>query len=199
MVRRDGLDQLSARRVANELGASTAPVYSNFATMAELAVAAKQAAVRELLALTRRDHTGNAFLNMGVGVLTFAWAWPRLYADLFLAPAADYDPGPDLMEELVGVMAELPELEPLPLDERIVVLKKLAIFTHGLATEICHGCQERCELETLVVLLREVGRAVVADARQGHPRSAGDAELLADLWTDEGPAGPASGPSEGET
>lgn len=179
VVRADGLAQLSARRVADRLGASTAPVYSNFATMDELAEAVKRAAVRELVAMTRRQRTGNRFLDMGVGVLGFVWEWPRLYAALFLAPADGYDPGVDLMAELTRAMASLPELEPLPLSERIVVLKKLAIFTHGLATEICQGCAEHCSLDALVVLLSEVGRAVVADARAGHPRSDADTALLA--------------------
>jgi hypothetical protein len=129
--------------------------------------------------MTRRQRTGNRFLDMGVGVLGFVWEWPRLYAALFLAPPDGYDPGVDLMAELTSTMAALPELEPLPLSERIVVLKKLAIFTHGLATEICQGCAEHCSLDTLVVLLSEVGRAVVADARAGHPRSDADTALLA--------------------
>ncbi|MFO7610086.1 MAG: hypothetical protein R6X35_12995 [Candidatus Krumholzibacteriia bacterium] len=184
VVRADGLAQLSARRVAEQLGASTAPVYSNFATMDALADAVKRAAVRELVAMTRRQRTGNRFLDMGVGVLGFVWEWPRLYAALFLAPPEGYDPGVDLMDELTRTMAALPELEPLPLSERIVVLKKLAIFTHGLATEICQGCAAHCSLDALVVLLGEVGRAVVADARAGHPRSDADTALLAGFWAD---------------
>ncbi|MBE0567448.1 MAG: TetR family transcriptional regulator [Krumholzibacteria bacterium] len=181
VARRDGLEQLSARRVAEQLGASTAPVYSNFATMAALAEAVKRAAVRELVALTRQEHTDHRFLNMGVGVLKFVWAWPQLYADLFLAPPQGYDPGLDLLEELTATMAALPELEPLDLSERLVVLRKLAIFTHGLATEICQGCAPSCTLQTLELLLGEVGRAVVADARAGHPRSDADTALLAGL------------------
>jgi AcrR family transcriptional regulator len=182
LVRRGGLKALSARRVAETLGASTAPVYSNFATMEELADAVKRAAVLELLALTRQHHVEDEFLNMGVGILKFVWDWPELYAALFLEPAREYDPGVDLMDELTGVMSELGELEPLPLDERVIVLKKMAIFTHGLATEICQGCGKTCTLEALVVMLREVGRAVVEDARAGHERPAADRTLLDGLW-----------------
>ena len=181
LVRRRGLTQLTARGVAEELGSSTAPVYSNFATMEALAEAVKRAAVRELLGLMRRGHSGDAFLDMGVGVLAFVWEWPRLYAALFLAPAAGYDPGLDLMEELTTVLDDLPELEPLSQDERVLVLKKVAIFTHGLATEICHGCGPDCSLDTLVLLLKEVGRALLADALAGHPRAPGQAALLTAL------------------
>ncbi len=194
VARRDGLSQLTARRVGEQLGASTAPVYSNFATMDELADAVKRGAVRELLALTRQDHTGDAFLNMGAAVLIFAWQWPRLYADLFLTAPTGYDPGPDLLAELTAATAALPELAPLPASERALVLKKMAVFTHGLVTEICQGCPEQCTLEALILMLREVGRAVVADARAGHPRSAGDAGLLASVWA----ADPARQPKEND-
>jgi len=192
VLRREGLAQLSARKVAEQLGASTAPVYSNFATMDDLAVAVKQAAVAELVAMTRMDHTGDAFLNMGVGVLKFVWDWPRLYRALFLAAPSGYDPGGDLMDELTLATARLPELAPLPPAERILVLKKLAIFTHGLATEICHDCPADCTLENMVLLLREVGRAVVADARAAHPRTPGEAALVAGICDDVAAGGGAS-------
>lgn len=183
LVRREGLEQLTARAVAEELGASTAPVYSNFATMGQLAEAVKRSAVRELLGLMRSSNSGDAFLDLGLGVLTFVWDWPRLYAALFLAPPEGYDPGADLMTELTAAMAGMPELEPLPLAERIVVLKKVSIFTHGLATEICQGCSQHCTLDSLVLMLKEVGRAVLADARAGHARTAAETALLSELWS----------------
>lgn len=185
VVRSEGLEQLSARRVAERLGASTRPVYSNFPTMDALADAVKQAAVRELLATTRVERTGNAFLDIGLGVLTFVWDWPQLYAALFLAPATGYDPGMDLLDELIHATAEIPELAPLSPFERTVVLKKAAIFTHGLATEICQGCREHCSLDVLALMLAEFGRAVVADARAGHDRTPEQERLLAELWADE--------------
>ncbi|HPF70218.1 MAG TPA: helix-turn-helix domain-containing protein [Candidatus Krumholzibacteria bacterium] len=184
VARQEGLSQVTARRVADQLGASTAPVYSNFPTMEALTDAVKQAAARELLALTRRSHTEDAFLNIGIGVLTFVWQTPKLYADLFLSPHEGYDSASDILDELLGATASLPELEPLDQAERTVVLKKMAVFTHGLAIEICHGCAEACTLDVLVLLLSEVGRAVVADARQRHPRTAAEAALLDHLWGD---------------
>jgi len=112
LVRRGGLRALSARRVAEVLGASTAPVYSNFATMEELANAIKRAAVQELLTLTHQPHADDGFLNMGVGILKFVWDWPELYAALFLEPAREYDPGVDLMGILV--VAAVPAVPLIP-------------------------------------------------------------------------------------
>ena len=92
LVRREGMTQMTARRVADELESSTAPVYSNFESMEELGQAVLRRAVRELLRLMRQNHTGDEFLNLGVGLLKFAVDEPRLYAALFLEGHGDYDP-----------------------------------------------------------------------------------------------------------
>jgi AcrR family transcriptional regulator len=182
VVGREGLGQLTARRVAEELGSSTAPVYSNFANMDELADEVKRTAVRDLLAATRRRFTDDAFLNIGLGVLRFVWERPAVYAALFLERSTGYDPGPDFMDALVAAMARLPQLDPLPMAERVIVLKKLALFTHGLATEICQGCQEPCTLAVMEAMMREVGDAVLEHARGGIERDPETTRRLAAFW-----------------
>ncbi len=184
VVDREGLAGLSARKVADELGASTAPVYSNFGNMEELADAVKRAAVAGLLNATRQAATENAFMDMGIGVLRFVWEHPATYAALFIDPGDGYDPGPDFMQALVDTTVSLAELDSLPPVERIIVLKKMAFFTHGLATEICQGCGESCTLETMTILLVEVGEAVLAHARVGIPRDPDVTELLSVIEKD---------------
>lgn len=187
VVARGGMSLLSARQVADEMGASTAPVYSNFANMDELADAVRKEGVSRLLTATRTEHTDNRFLNIGVGVLKFVWDHPALYSALFLEPSDRYDPGPAFMEALVEAMAEVPELDPLPMSERIIVLKKLSLFTHGLATEICQGCAEHCTLETMTAIMQEVGDAVIAHARAGVDRDPEIERSLARDWGEQRP------------
>ncbi|MBK6732589.1 MAG: TetR family transcriptional regulator [bacterium] len=84
VVRAEGFAQLSARRVADRLGASTAPVYSNFANMEELAQAVKLAIADLVVAETEVCRSGEPFLDMGIGVLAFARSHPELYAAVFM-------------------------------------------------------------------------------------------------------------------
>lgn len=182
VVGREGLAALSARRVAEELGSSTAPVYSNFTNMDELSDAVKQAAVAELLAASRNQRTEDEFLNMGLGILRYVWERPAVYAALFLEQSTGYDPGPDFFESLATRTIELPQLAGLPVDERLIVLKKVALFTHGLATEICQGCTENCTLETMETMMREVGEAILAHACAGVDRDEKTTGLLAAFW-----------------
>ncbi|MCP4572043.1 MAG: TetR family transcriptional regulator [bacterium] len=184
VVAREGLAQLSARRVAEEMGSSTAPVYSNFANMNELSDAVKRAGVAELLAASRVRRTDDEFRNMGLGILGYVWAKPAVYAALFLEQSAGYDPGPDFLESIANAAVELPSLAMLPVAERLIVLKKLALFTHGLATEICQGCAEHCTLESMETIMSEVGNAVMAHACAGVNRDPETTKLLAWFWDD---------------
>ena len=178
---KDGVENLSARRVAEEMGASTAPVYSNFANMDDLVVAIKKAAVNLLLDLTLEKHTDDSFLNMGVGVMEFARRHPLLYSALFLQANDECDAGPGVMQELLKRMAVLPDLEQLKTVERTILLRKVALFTHGLATHMCNGLPPGIKWEDLLHLLDEVGVALLADAVARSPRTEKDLASLGSL------------------
>jgi hypothetical protein len=163
------------------MGASTAPVYSNFANMDDLVVAVKKAIVELILELTLEKRTDNAFLNMGVGVLEFARRHPRLYSALFHQDGAEYRAGAGVMQDMLQRMAVLPDLAQLKPVERIVLLRKMAIFTHGLATEIASGLPPGIKWEELLTLLEEVGAAILKDALARSPRSDEDLAGLGSL------------------
>ncbi len=120
----EGFQHLTARKVADEMGASTAPVYSNFKTMEDLALAAKLLAVEKMMALMEKPGQKREFIDIGEGVLLFAKNHPHLYDALFLQPGNSFDPGPQVMEHILSKMETLPELESLQPLERLILLKK---------------------------------------------------------------------------
>jgi len=187
VVRNHGLDQLSARRVADELGSSTAPVYSNFANMEELALAAADVAIDKIMDYTRRPWTQNQFLNVGVGVMEFVYDCPRWYQALFMRELKDKDRGHRLLSGILADMGSNPDLADLPELERTILLKKMSLFTHGLAVHFntagaaCHPRDE------LIALMIEVGDAMVADAKRRQPRSPEDAARFAQLFSHDHP------------
>jgi len=187
VVRKDGLGNLSARRVAQELGSSTAPVYSNFASMDELEAAVFAMAADKLLKFATQGPTDNPFLNMGIGVLRYAWECPRWY----MAFSTNQEYGQPHLQKVVGdlleIMAEIPQLADLSLLERKLLLRKMGIFTHGLALEICTGDVEFQTMEDFFQVLEEVGGALTADAVQRHPRPDRDLERMATPSWEIGP------------
>lgn len=165
IVDEHGIGDLTARRVADRLGASTAPVYSNFASMEALQSAVVHRAKDLLLAYTEEQHTENPFLDMGVGVTKFARDHCNLYRVLFLDQIKDYDPSNDVFYALLDRLAADPELGKLPEVVRGDLLDVLATFTHGLATAICTGLADEYDQETITAYLSQVGEIFIEAAR----------------------------------
>ncbi|MGD9549134.1 MAG: TetR/AcrR family transcriptional regulator [Candidatus Krumholzibacteriia bacterium] len=178
VVERKGMDRLTARSVARQLGSSTAPVYSNFQSMEGLQEAVMARALELLLEESLKPRTGNAFLNMGLGVLQFALDHPHLYDALFLCGEGSSDPDRMLMENFLDRMAAIPELAQMEVEEHFILLRKLAVFTHGLASEICCGRLGADDMPMMMVLMGEVGMAVVAAAHNPPARTDQERELL---------------------
>lgn len=178
----EGIAQLTARKVADKMGASTAPVYSNFNTMEELADAALMMAVETMMGLMEKPGVEQQFIDIGEGVLLFAKEHPHLYAALFLQPSSTCDYGPKLIEPILDKMATFPELIPLPPVERVILLKKMAIFTHGLATDICNGFLDQFQWPEIMLLLKEVGDSLVSAALSAPPREKKEMDLLGTFW-----------------
>ena len=181
LVDKLGREQLTARNVAEELGSSTAPVYSNFSNMEELELALAEEAMSRILAVMKAVNSSDPFLDIGLGILDFAWKHPRWYEALFLVKNAQVNPGFTLMEELLEAMDKMEEFQDLEITERTIVLKKMAIFTHGLATDICISGSNSLSWEELKILLEEVGDTIVRDALQRTPRSPKEIEILGSL------------------
>jgi AcrR family transcriptional regulator len=166
IVDEHGLPGLTARRVADRLGSSTAPVYSNFTSMDELHRELIRCAADLLLAYTAKQYTENVFLNMGVGVTSFARDHAHLYRMLFLDQLHDYDPTNDVFAVLLERMGEDEELARLPLAVREDLLDMVATYTHGLATLVCTGRADEYNQEEITSALRDVGGILVEAARR---------------------------------
>lgn len=173
-----GWEQLTARNVAEALGSSTAPVYSNFASMGELSRAVVEGAVARFVAETRKPRSEDPFLNIGLGVLEFAWGHPHWYEALFRGKEQEEDQDLAVLEGMVEAMAGMPQFAGLSQPERTILLKKMAIFTHGMALEICARQEAGPGREEMELLLTEVGAALVEDALRRPRRSDEEIELL---------------------
>lgn len=189
VVREHGMGRLSARLVATRLGASTAPVYSNFASMDDLARAVRREVADLMLAEASVVRSGEPFLDMGVGVLEFARREPALYDAVFGAAGGDDDMGEHVMRSLLGRMESVESLAGLEPAERLILLRKMAIFTHGLAVQVTAGRVEATAWQEVLTLLSEAGRAMVTDAFNRPPRTEAEIALLAHLCEARRPAG----------
>lgn len=168
VVEKLGLHSLSARTVAQKLDSSTAPVYSYFPSMDELARCVMRETQRELLAYTRKPYTDRVFLNMGTGVAMFAMEHRLLYRALLLEGNSYSEFVHEILDTLEREMIKDPRFTSLPSSERRILLRKMWTFTHGLASLICADLVEDCDQNFIVKSLTEMGTDVIGAALSKH-------------------------------
>jgi AcrR family transcriptional regulator len=164
VIELEGVSGLTARRVASQLNVSTAPVYRNFASMAELARAAMQAARDRLLEYTARVYSDRPFLNMGTGIAVFAREHPRLYRALFLESDEFEALVEGFLDQLTADMRKDPRFAQLARAQRASLLDQMWTYTHGLSSLIAVGLAQDPSTESIVRSLEAVGGAVIGAA-----------------------------------
>ena len=138
IVRKEGLQALTARKIAQNLGCSTQPVYSAFGSMQELQEAVlKKAKAYAISYLLQSSPDEEPFLAIGLQYFRFAQEEQELFKVLFLSPRADEEDEDDdiftpplLVERMKGDQ-HLQNLDEATLKR---LLSNMWIYTHGLAT-----------------------------------------------------------------
>lgn len=138
LLREEGPEGITVRKVADRMGGSTQPIYRSFASKAELekAVAerAKEYAVDRILGYSAGEP--EPFFGIGIGYLSFVREEPELFRHLFLSGRYKLDfvqmefPLDRLLERMRGDrhLAGLPETRLKRL------LTDMWIYTHGLSS-----------------------------------------------------------------
>ncbi|MBN2436560.1 MAG: TetR family transcriptional regulator [Spirochaetes bacterium] len=161
-LRKDGMESLSARSIAKQLGSSTQPVYSAYKTMDDLKHDIRNKA-REfnLNFLMQEGSTNDAFLNIGMQYLRFMQYERQLFKLLYL----DGSDSPDFVsapfpDKLIEQMRKQNYLSQLNNESLSRLLSNMQIYTHGLATMIFSGLMPYDE-NHVCELLSKMGEILV--------------------------------------
>ncbi len=161
----EGIQSVTARRVADAMGASTAPVYSNYASMEELLAVVLGRATNRIVAYCRRPWTDDLFLNMGLGFVHFAIDHPQLFRALYLDAGAKHAEGDEhLFQALRQDLDRHPGLGSLPSDHKDELLFQTSVYTLGIATTVVTGLWEDPDLDAVEAWLKSVGSALTRAA-----------------------------------
>ncbi|MDY0108916.1 MAG: helix-turn-helix domain-containing protein [Candidatus Krumholzibacteria bacterium] len=170
----EGVQSVTARRVAEALGASTAPVYRNFASMEALLGALRQRGIEVVLDYCRRPWSQDSFLSMGLGFIHFAVENPQLFRTLYLEPAGTDCPEREILGALSQDLDRHPFLGTLPQAQKDELLFQASIYSLGIAATVVSGRWEQPDLTTVEGWLRSVGglliRAALLSAGQPIPQ-----------------------------
>ena len=136
IVRQHGLQRLSVRKIVNNLGCSTQPVYSAFGSMKTLREAVEKKAYALFVEyLLQEPPDDDAFLFMGLQYLRFAREEKVLFQVFFLEGemALTIDKIRSISAPLIERMKLDPALEKLSEEQLDRIGGDMWVFTHGLA------------------------------------------------------------------
>ncbi len=164
ILREKGWTRVTARSIAELLGASTMPIYSTVESMKELEKELQRRAFQILNEYQLKKYTDNPYLNAAVGYVFFAKEEPHLFRFLFFER-----PKKISTQELMNLRRHLPqEVRELPLNyyftklslqELDVIQRNSWIYTHGLAVLIYSGILTEISDKDIIHMLESAGRA----------------------------------------
>lgn len=168
VARKEGIDGLTARSVAEKMGSSVAPIYLNFKDIEDL----KKAVVQKVFAISRdllqERYTGDRFLDIGIASLRFARDYSVLFRDLVLKENTymdDYQQ--DLGDDVLREMADDPELAGFTAEELGGILLKARTFQVGLSVLVANRLlPPEFDEQAQIDLLASIAADVIAGARR---------------------------------
>ena len=140
VVRASGIDGLTAKTMAGELGTSTQPVFTGFGSMDGVKAEVYAAAVGVYDRYTTEGlKEAVPFLGVGRQYIRFAREEPELYRLLFLTRAREYSAMDSMRHLQTLVRSTLMEVYHVTAEEADFYFRDLWLVVHSLATLIVTG------------------------------------------------------------
>lgn len=134
IAKEEGIDSITIRKIADNLGSSIAPIYVNFKDVEEL----KEAVISKIYeignSILQEQNTGNVFLNIGIASVKFAKDYSVIFKDLILKNNGyldNYDE--QLGNNIIQEMKKDEDLKEFSEEELKTLLMKMQVFQAGLS------------------------------------------------------------------
>jgi hypothetical protein len=136
ITRKEGFENINARRIARELNCSVQPIFHNFVNMDELKQAVKDKIYETYKSYLMKGHSEkNSYKGMGLAYIKFAKDYPEFFKLIFMT-SVDVPPEKFIVSDCVGdsTIKSGQKFSGLSYEEQTKFHVKIWIFTHGLAT-----------------------------------------------------------------
>lgn len=167
IAKTDGIDGITMRKIAEQMGSSVAPIYVNFKNVEELNEAVIERIISVSQQLLLEESTGKPFRDIGRASLRFATEYSVIFRDLVMN-SNNYMKGYDekMIPALVAEMKQDPELDGFTVDELKTILLKMRIFQLGLSVMVANGMLPAdYEMDDLMDILSSAADDVILSAR----------------------------------
>lgn len=160
LVRKSGAEALNARSVAAELGCSTQPIFSNFATMEELQGATLASAYEIYLDYLKRESESGKYpqyKSFGMAYIRFAREEKQLFRLLFMRDRSEEDLSPtsDFTESVEIIM----KANPVTREKAELIHLEVWSCVHGIAVMLATSFLE-LDTELVSQMLTDIYKGV---------------------------------------
>lgn len=165
IAKTEGIDQITIRKVADQLGSSIAPIYVNFTDIEEL----KKAVIHKIHEISQQmlmtPYSPDPFLNIGIASLKFAREYPVLFKDLIMNNHRLKDVNPPI-GSILDQMKQNQQLHNFTDEELMGILFNMQVFQLGLSVMEVNGMlPQNFTEERLIEVMESAGNDVMVAAR----------------------------------
>jgi len=165
IAKEKGIDAITIRKVAEQLGSSIAPIYVNFKDVEELIQEVISHTMEIAKNLILEQNSGHPFRDIGIGSIKFAKQYSVLYRDLMMKNNPYIEHNEENMLFLVQQMKADPTLKEFSDQELMNILHKMEIFQTGLAVQVANGLlPEYFTEEKMIEMLDDVAEDIIIGA-----------------------------------
>ncbi len=169
IARKEGLDAITIRKVAEQLGSSIAPIYVNFKDVEELIQAVVDHTQDVAKQLVLEQNSGHPFRDIGIGGIKFAREYSVLYRDLIMKNNPHMQHNEESLVFAINQMKQDPSLQGFTDEELTDIILKMDIFHTGLAVQVANGLlPEYVTEEKMIEMLDSVAEDVIIAKRVRH-------------------------------
>ncbi len=167
IAKTEGIDSITIRKIAEQMGSSVAPIYVNFKNVDELNEALIERIISVSQQLLCEEDTGNPFRDIGRASLRFASEYSTIFRNLIMTNNSHIKLYDDkMMPTMIGQMKKDPALEGFTEDELKTILLKMRIFQLGLSVMVANGTLPADgKMEDLMEILSSAANDVLRSAR----------------------------------
>lgn len=155
-----GLDEITARNLAKALDASPAPIYNCYTSMNELKEELIERAKKKYLEYLGKHATGVVFIDIAMGICTFAREEKQLFRSIFLK---DYS-YEGIIKQFKGLVESEMEkdirFKNVNKQEKDKIFLDCWIYAHGMATLIATNYLENITDEEILERLKEAPEVI---------------------------------------
>jgi AcrR family transcriptional regulator len=137
IANKKGKAAITIREIANQLGKSTAPIYTQYASIDAIFNDLLKYIGEQVVESTQQKRTVSPFLNIGVGFLAFVIDNKLIFNDFFLTMDAPLYNIKHSDHSYLDQMRENPFISVFSDDQLETILYDMQVYTYGLATMIC--------------------------------------------------------------